>query len=1068
MADKQFSLDDILNEHPRREVAKSDEPFDLDSILAGRNLDKVPPRKTEPEVNKAVTPKEKPVIKEEKPVKTEKPIKAKKTVKSEKPAKAEKPAKVEKTIKAEKPVKAEKSVKIEKLAKEEKPVVTEEISAKEPEIVNDNKKSIFDYGTINPIDYDSSKPSMTRQQSDNKEQSELSKALDGGFVAKKPREQKVKNETLSDAFGKSEKENPIRIDSDLKEFFGGNSGYRPVEEDDDKPGIFDTIKGLFAKKEKEETPAKEEIAKPEKAVKPEKPSKAEEKHHTEIKDKKKLSAKERESSKLREYTAELPTPDDINVDVYSSMMGEPKKKEPVIEIKINKPKRPKEITLEMTGPVLTAEPEDTQKKKKPAQKKEQTGRLSFDNKEVKPLEPHKAAENDNMVENLNRIKKERGQHTAVIPPISRKSISDIDLKLEDKILPNTEPIPIDESASEMQKMRELRERRRKKVNDFVLIGEDDDDTVEIADDGREITDFESIDDAPSVHNDILQFKNSLAVRFIFLVVAALSSGLISLANDFDLPVIEILSKGAQPTTFLFVNIILGLLSAFVCYSVISCGFKKLFKLQADTDTLSAVAIVGTLVSAMVALANTGIVAQGYVNVYISVAIFSLLFNTLGKLFSVWRTEKNFRYIAGDSEHYAVFTVDNEDTATKFTRGALSDFPVLSAMKKTEFVNDFLKNSYAPDISDNFCKIAAPVACGGALLAAILSLIFNRSVEGAGGIFIAFSVFAGTLSLCSCFATIFTVNLPLLKGASKYLESSSAMLSYQSVEDFGDTNSVLLDVSQLFPEGTVTLSSIKVFSGTQVDEAIVQAASLTSHSGSILKHMFYDIIVGKTEMLNPVESYIYEDSMGLCGWINNKRVLLGSRELMINHSIEGMPTAAREREYTENGRSAVYLSISGELSAMFIIDIKANSEVEYCLKEFEKNEVSVMLRTVDSIISINKLSELFGVSPDMFKLLPFRLHNEFEETTSYVPKQSSSLVCNGRFASFASLIIGTKRIRKTANIGLIIQAASGILGLLMALVFAVLSSFPELSPTVVLLYNLAWAGLTVLIQTIRKA
>ena len=65
MADKQFSLDDILNEHPRREVAKSDEPFDLDSILAGRNLDKVPPRKTEPEVVKAVTPKEKPVIKEE-------------------------------------------------------------------------------------------------------------------------------------------------------------------------------------------------------------------------------------------------------------------------------------------------------------------------------------------------------------------------------------------------------------------------------------------------------------------------------------------------------------------------------------------------------------------------------------------------------------------------------------------------------------------------------------------------------------------------------------------------------------------------------------------------------------------------------------------------------------------------------------------------------------------------------------------------------------------------------------------------------------------------------------------
>jgi len=84
------------------------------------------------------------------------------------------------------------------------------------------------------------------------------------------------------------------------------------------------------------------------------------------------------------------------------------------------------------------------------------------------------------------------------------------------------------------------------------------------------------------------------------------------------------------------------------------------------------------------------------------------------------------------------------------------------------------------------------------------------------------------------------------------------------------------VAQLFPQGMINLSAIKIFSDTRIDEAIVEAASLTNQAGSILKHMFYDIIAGKTEMLNPVESYIYEDSMGICGWINNKRVLLGNR------------------------------------------------------------------------------------------------------------------------------------------------------------------------------------------------
>lgn len=63
--------------------------------------------------------------------------------------------------------------------------------------------------------------------------------------------------------------------------------------------------------------------------------------------------------------------------------------------------------------------------------------------------------------------------------------------------------------------------------------------------------------------------------------------------------------------------------------------------------------------------------------------------------------------------------------------------------------------------------------------------------------------------------------------------------------------------------------------------------------------------GKTELLYPVESYIYEDGLGLSGWIENKRVLLGTRELMENHSIDGLPSEAKEKEYT-NGNVAVYL------------------------------------------------------------------------------------------------------------------------------------------------------------------
>lgn len=734
-----------------------------------------------------------------------------------------------------------------------------------------------------------------------------------------------------------------------------------------------------------------------------------------------------------------------------------------------------EISLHRESQTTASEPIPVPKhelkrdKPRKVNKEELPEKMSFEDKSIRPIQSSISG-NTEIIDSLIRIKRERVAQTQHINAISRKSIADIDLNLEDKILPDTAQIPIDKNADELAKLKELGERRKKKIRDFVLVGDDEeeeaDDLADIPDD-RQISDFESFEDAPSILQDIRQLKGSLAVRLLFLIFTAIASVYINLANDLSLPLPDILNASIQPTSYLFVNIVIGLLSAFVSYTALSCGITKLFKLQADCDSLCALAVVSSILSATLCFASPALIQQGTVRIYISAAIVCLLFNTIGKLTIVGRTARNFQYISGDYDRYAVFTLQDEEKASLFTRGTMSDFPVLASMRKTEFITDFLKNSYAPDITDKFCLIAGPILLVGSVLMGVLSGFLHRNASGGGYIYIGAAAFAGCIALCSCFAIILVINLPMKKATAKYLEHSAVMLSYQGVEDFADTNSVLVDVTQLFPQGMINLSAIKIFSDTRIDEAIVEAASLTSQAGSILKHMFYDIIAGKTEMLNPVESYIYEDSMGLCGWINNKRVLLGNRELMDNHSIGGLPTKEREKEYTESGKVAVYLSISGELSAMFVIEIKPNLEVRRWLKELERNEVYVILRTVDSVISINRLAELFDISPDMLKLLPFRLHPNFEEETSYVPRQSASLACAGRFQSFASLIVGAKRIRRTAALGLCIQSAGAILGFVLALILTLLSSFDQLSPTFALLYNLGWAALTLLAQSFRK-
>lgn len=678
--------------------------------------------------------------------------------------------------------------------------------------------------------------------------------------------------------------------------------------------------------------------------------------------------------------------------------------------------------------------------------------------------------NTELLDGMIKAKKERISRTQHVSPIERKSISDIDLDLDGKILPDTAQLPNTEQQNEMEKLNALKERRSKKIKDFVLVG-DEEDVPDDEDAGSEpavIDDFENFNDAPSIAHDIAQLKGSLILRLFVLIICFGASLYIAFANDTQaLPIMDLLNKRSQTNTYLFVNAIIGLLAAFSSYTVISCGLSKLVSFKADSDSLCAVSIVSSIASAMIMFANGNLVKGSYVHVYVPVAVASLLFNTLGKLFIVSRTQRSFRFVSGSSDKYAIFPVTDEETAQSFTRGALSDFPKLAAMRRTELISDFLKTSYSSDSADRFCRVFTPIVLAAAAAIGLIAGFAGRTEHGSSSMFIGISVFVGVVAICTGFSVMLVVNLPMLRASDKNAELQGVVIGYDSVEEFAETNSVLVDAEQLFPAGSVRLSAIKVFSDTRIDEAIVEAASLTTQAGSILKNMFYDIIAGKTELLNPVESYIFEDSMGLCGWINNKRVLLGNRELMMNHSIEGIPPITKEKEYTENGRYAVYLSISGELSAMFLVEITPSMEVRHAFHNLQRNGVYSMIRTVDSLVSINRLSELFEISPEYLKLIPFRVHEQFAETTSYQLKHRATLACSGRFAAFTSLILSCRHMKTTIGFGIGLQAVSMLLGILICLAMVVIGSYQELSVSMEVMYNFIFTAVLIVFQIFRK-
>ena len=517
---------------------------------------------------------------------------------------------------------------------------------------------------------------------------------------------------------------------------------------------------------------------------------------------------------------------------------------------------------------------ETEENNIPEEKKEELSEQNSKDIESSDLKNNTSEENAAVISNLSKLKKQKtvSENSQNVPPVNRASLKNMNLGLTGKIIPKTEELDkteIPDNATYEEKSSILSEHRKKKVENFVLKTNDEDEENEETPKGEKKVsgqkEFESFDEAPKILDDILQVKNNLLVRLVVLLFTGIFSTLITVANDFELPLIKTFDRSISPSAYLFTNTILGLISIAVSYTVLLAGIKNLFKRKADCDSIAAVSVFVSVISGIITLFDPETLRDGHFHVYISAAIVGLIFNTIGKLMIVRRTEQNFRYVAGEYERYAVKNVDNENVASNFTRGSLNDFPELATMRKTEFVDDFMKNSYSSDVADSFAQKTSPLILIAGAVIGLISFLFDKTAaDFTTKIFTALAAFSGTVAMCSSVSLMLVVNVPLSRSSKKFLRFSGVMLGYSAVEEFADTNSVLVEAEQLFPNGMVDFVNLKMLSTNSVEECILMAASLACQAGSILKPTFYKMLRGKTEMLYPVESYIYEDGLGLTG------------------------------------------------------------------------------------------------------------------------------------------------------------------------------------------------------------
>ena len=588
---------------------------------------------------------------------------------------------------------------------------------------------------------------------------------------------------------------------------------------------------------------------------------------------------------------------------------------------------------------------------------------------------------------------------------------------------------------------------------------DDNDTVK-EENSKPVEDYTGEEDEKSIlyelnHNIRKLFMRSLLSGIIAAVVVVLTI----VTRIFPSAICS--AVPFAPAAYAILLFILMAASLVLNRVAMLSGLSPLVHIKGNSDTAVAVAGAAGMVQIIVSFFCLGDLNGFHVNYYTVIPMLAFFANNVGKLYMVLRVKDNFKFVSSKGQKYASKIYNNESVAMQMMSGTAADRPIIAYQHKTEFPSNFLKISYAPDPSEDLASKLAPITTIASIIIAVMYGVVKLSFADA------LNAFALITALSVPVATLLSVNAPVRKLCKTLLSYGSMLSGYPSVKQFCDSTAIMIDANELFPAESISLEGIKTFEDYGIDESLLCGIAILKEAQNPIANAFDSVVAETEETLPEVESVLYEDEIGLVGWIKSERILVGSRTLMEKYSVE-VPNMEYEEKYTSQGRQVTYLSRAGRLVAMFVTRYTPDAQLKAEMQRAETNGISFLIRTTDYNVTNDLVAKLYDLFYRSIKVLPTGLGNVLREAEDTVEETSRSyLITNGKAASLARAVTGCVKIKHNISLSIIIQLIAVIFGLLVASTLSLYAGVQVMGSLEVLIYALFWGAAAVFAPAVQK-
>lgn len=542
-----------------------------------------------------------------------------------------------------------------------------------------------------------------------------------------------------------------------------------------------------------------------------------------------------------------------------------------------------------------------------------------------------------------------------------------------------------------------------------------------------------------------------------LAVVLLHFGLVS---DGLLPAMAALDPDAAPAAFYGANLLLLAASLCVGFPVLRDGLNGL-RGRPSSETMPALAAVAALVQAVTAMLNAN-VYRGTTGISLlsGMAALGLFLALLGSRVMLAAVKGGYELVTNGVEFEGAYRAKDKDLLRALARDLEQKDPWVLLSRPMKEADGFVEQSLSERASERRARKVSYILLGVALLSGVLFLL-----AGAG-----WNKAAAAMAAVLCMGA--PLSSTLIAGvASLRLQRAAAAVGavipgWQAIEQLGGIDTLQIDADDLFTADSAQLEDIRIFKGGRIDRAILYAASVLNESHGTLKGLFRQIVEERTDILFPVKDLEQHHGLGFSAWCDNNRILIGTRRYLEQEGVP-LPDEEYEMQHSKNGELQIlYLAVSGNLHAMFVLKYVGGRNVARGLAVLQKENIRLLVTCQDPSLTAHHITEAYRLPEGMITVLDQEQCNAIKAA----PVDPEDTCCMIHLKAFASLTGGLQAADQAQNAessATTVQMVSVLFSIIIAALLTSAGSIWELSVATVLMYQAAWSALSIAVCALKQ-